>query len=394
MNHSSRLATEDAPARAVPVRPEPVRVFDGILVPYQTPVRRSLPEWATTIHGRFLQAVEQRRLDLVEGASPLVNCFNEAALIEVCFGRQDQAAALCSAYLQWVNRNSRRPGALVILQYAFEPFLNLARIARIQQRYEDALRSIEVVDKVARCQDAWLGDILIPASLSEEIFARSTPFPKLIRVTYILEWVKALIKCKRYSEAEAFNPPWHNPADLTARDIIWEGKIISLGCEGRYDDALAAAEPALADRDGLNRSLFLFRRAETYAAAGRIEDAARVAGGLAKGFLSYPPGSLSMTRMGLLVRLTALLIKLGIEDALRLAELGLQRATALSDILFQSEFLNLMADLQGNGGMALRAEAAERRRKGLYGAGRNSSQNPPSPVEVLTQALLRFAAED
>lgn len=393
MNHSTGSAIDNSPACVVeaPTRTA-IRVFDGIMVPYQTPVRRFLGEWATTMRERFFAAREQRRSDLVEGAGPLVNCFNEAALIEVCFGRHDKSAALCSAYLEWANRHSQTPNALVILQYAFEPFLNLARLERIAQKYEEALRRIEVVDKVARCQDAWLGEVFIPADLSQEIFARTTPFPRLIRTTYILEWVKTLVKSKRYIEAIEFNPPWHSPGDLTARDVIWEGRIISLCCLGRYEEAIEAGGPALQERDGMNRSVFLFRRAETYAAAGQTEDAMRVARNLARSFIGYT-GSLSMTRLGLLVRLSSLLGKLGAEDALPLAELGLNRATAVGDILFQSEFLHLMADFGGGDATALRLEAASRRQNGLYGMGKNSRKTF-GPVEILTEELLQFARED
>jgi tetratricopeptide (TPR) repeat protein len=281
----------------------------------------------------------------------------------------------------------------VILQYAFEPYLNLGRLDRIQQKFEEALRKFQVVEKIASGQEAYLGDQFIPAELSREIFSRSTPLPRLMRTAYILEWMKILLKCKQYSEVNAFNPSWHNPADLTARDILWESKIVALCRLGRYDDALAAGNPALSDREGLNRTLFLFRRAETFAAAGRIEDALRVAGNLATGFLNYP-GAVSMTRLGLLVRLTVLVAALGMKDALQLAELGYKSASMLGDMLFQSEFLNLMADLRGQDGVALRSEASNIRRNGWYGSARDSSQASAGIIENLTENLLLYSGQD
>jgi hypothetical protein len=394
-DHNFNQATAvDAAARSVAAPAmAPVKVFDGILVPYQTPVRRSLTEWATAIRDRFYAAKEQVQSDLVGGAGVIINCFNETALIEVYFGREEKAGELCGSCIQWLDRNSRRPGGLVILQYAFEPYLNLGRLDRIRQRDEEALRKFQVVEKVACGQEAYLGEHFIPAELSREIFSRTTALPRLMRTAFILEWVKTLLKCRQYSEVSTFNPSWHNPGDLTARDVLWESKIIALCYLGRHDDALAAGNPGLADREGLNRTLFLFRRAETFAAADRIEDAFRVAGNLATGFLNYP-GTVSMTRLGLLVRLTVLLRALGSKDVLRLAELGYKSATALGDIVFQSEFLKLMADIQGHEGDALRAKAANIRRSGWYGTALNNTQASTGAIENLTEELLLYSKQD
>lgn len=395
LDHSFNQATAGEVAVRAVAAPAtaPVKVFEGILVPYQTPVRRSLTAWAAAIRDRFHAAKEQVKADLVGGAGVIINCFNETALIEVYFGREEKAGALCGSCIQWLGRNSQRPNALVILQYAFEPYLNLGRLDRIRQKNEDALRKFQVVEKVACGQEAYLGEQLIPAELSREIFSRSTPLPRLMRTAFILEWVKTLLKCRQYAEVSTFGPIWHNPADLTARDILWEGKIVALCCLGCHEDALAAGNPGLADREGLNRTLFLFRRAETFAAAGRIDDALRVAGNLATGFLNYP-GTVSMTRMGLLARLTVLLIALGSKDALRLAELGQKSATALGDMLFQSEFLNLMADIQGPEGEALRTEAVNIRRSGWYGSARNNIPASTGAIESLTEELLSYSRQD
>lgn len=389
----SQMAAIDAPACSVaPQGIASVKVFDSILVPYQTPVRRSLTEWAAAIRDRFDAAKEQAKKDLVGGAGLIINCFNETALIEVYFGREEKARVLCDSCIQWLDRNSQRPGGLVILQYAFEPYLNLGRLDRILQNNEEALRKFQVVEKVACGQEAYLGEHFIPAELSREIFSRTTALPRLMRTAFILEWVKTLLKCRQYSEVARFNPSWHNPGDLTARDILWESKIVALCYLGRHDDALDAGNPGLADREGLNRSLFLFRRAETFAAAGRIEDALRVAGNLATGFLNYP-GTVSMTRLGLLVRLTVLLRTLGSKDVLRLAELGFKSATALGDIVFQSEFLELLAGIPGHGGEVLRAKAANIRRSGWYGAARTDSHASVEAIQNLTEELLSYSQQ-
>jgi hypothetical protein len=72
----------------------------------------------------------------------------------------------------------------------------------------------------------------------------------------------------------------------------------------------------------------------------------------------------------------------------------LKSATALGDMVFQSEFLNLMADIQGHEGEALRAKAANSRRSGWYGSARNKIQTPTGAIENLTEGLLSYSMQE
>jgi tetratricopeptide (TPR) repeat protein len=370
----------------------PIAMFEDILVPYQKPLKLPLPEWAAVIRARFEQWRERAKTDLVNACDPIVTCYNEAALLEVHFGRMTDSAALCEASLEWLGRCSRRAEPASVLRFAFQPFINLGRLDRIYGRYDEALRKFRVVGEASRGQAVDLGSLFLSTEMCQEIFARADSPARLARTIYVLDSLKTLLKAGLYQEVVNFAPHHHEPGDVTARDILAEAASIALCRMGRFSEAMAAADRILADREGPNRTLFLFRRAEIFAMAGQRDDALRVARKLAAGFLSYP-GPIGVTRLGMLSRLAMLLSCLGADEAGPVAELGYRNGARVNDVLLRAEFLNTLAGLPGADSAALRAQARAVKRDGWYGVARERAPEPGNIVDALSADLRRYAAE-
>jgi len=372
----------------------PVPVFEDILVPYQKPLKKPLAAWAATVLGQFDELRESARHDLNGTINAMVTCYNEAALLEVHYGRLQTGAALCEASLDWLERCCAHVDSVNVLRYSFQPYINMARLDRIQGRYEDALDKFGAVYRAYQGKAARIERFHITSEMNVAIFTGPDSPARLARTIYLLEFLKTFLKTKWWDRAVDFAASAdHQGGDIIGRDILAEGLIVALGRLGRYPEAIAAGEPILADRQGPNRMLFLFRRAEVFAAAGRMDDALRIAVKLAEGFLAYP-GPLSLTRVDLLARLAVFLEWIEASEANSVAELGYRTATQLDDVLLRTHFLNVLATLPGNDASTLHAQVRAIKKDGWYGAAKDAQTTPGNVVDQLSSTLFDYARRD
>jgi tetratricopeptide (TPR) repeat protein len=391
---ANTLATLANPPHSHIPSSAPVPVFEDILVPYQKPLKKPLPVWAANVRGQFDELRERARHDLNGTINNMVTCYNEAALLEVHYGRLKTGAALCEASLEWLDRCCVHVDAVNVLRYSFQPYINLGRLDRIQGRYEEALDKFGAVYRAYRGDAAQIGRFHITSPMNVAIFTGPDSPARLARTIYVLEFLKTFLKTKWWDRAVDFAASAERQAgDITGRDILAEGSIVALGRLGRYPEAIAAGEPILAEREGPNRMLFLYRRAEVFAAAGRMDDARRIAGKLAAGFLAYP-GPLSLTRVDLLARLAVFLAWLEASEANSVAELGYRTATQLDDVLLRAHFLNVLATLPENDASALHAQVRAIKKDGWYGGAKDTQTMPGNVVDELSSTLFEYARQD
>src|SRR4051812_49430979 len=80
--------------------------YDDLLVSLDRPVYLPLVEWTVFVRDTFARYKPQPDATVCEAATyaAMIGCYNQAGLIEVCFGRLNEALRICEAGMCWAAK--------------------------------------------------------------------------------------------------------------------------------------------------------------------------------------------------------------------------------------------------------------------------------------------------
>src|SRR5262249_26966222 len=121
----SRRGDSPDPERRNGVRPSE-KVCDQILgndllIYHDRPVRPPLAEWASYILDR-IEEYQTADREEVRDYNQISTCYNQAALIELNYGRMDNAFRLCVSHLEWLSSAIERTGRMDLAKLGLQPW--------------------------------------------------------------------------------------------------------------------------------------------------------------------------------------------------------------------------------------------------------------------------------
>lgn len=363
-----------------------------ILTPQDRPVRLRLREWAALRQRDLMRLQTNAVYDDPEICGAVVDCFNEAALIEVYYGRSNCAAYLCHAAMKWVDDLVRRTGSGWCYRFAVQPYVNLGRLDRIAKNWEQSLEKIRVAEEVSKGNPVAFGPIILDKSVLEEMEKRF-PDSSVLQNIFILDTLKTLLKAGWHAKVPDFFPNWESFPDSAHRYFICEASLIVWSKLKEYDRALELAVACLRNgRQGGNRLVFLYRRAEILACAGQRKEASRIVKNLADAFAAYQ-GGLTLNKLIVLAALCRLMIHLGLSEVEALLHSGLAAAMKLRDVFLERDCLQMLMQISPR--QDARDEIQDRlyalNQTSLYNAARKAPTEGAEVIQELSGQLLAFA---
>jgi tetratricopeptide (TPR) repeat protein len=361
-----------------------------ILTPQDRPIRLRLAEWASLRLRDLARLQKQTRYDQPDICGAIVDCYNEAALIEVYYGRLDYAAELCNAAMKWVADVVRASGNSACYRFAVQPYVNLGRLDRIGKRWQESLQKFQVAEQVSLGNPVSFGPITIDReSLGkmEQCFPDTT----ILQNIFILDTLKTLLKATWYKKVLGYFPNWENYPTSVRKDFIYESFLVALGGLGEYDQASELSGRCLRDNAGRNRLVLLYRRAEIFAAAGKLEEAMRIVRNLFIAFNSYP-GELTQNKLTVLAALCRMMIRCGFSEVESLLQSGAAAASKLQDVLLLRNFLQMLAEVScGREKHEIEGRLGAITSSSLYNAARKAGSEGADTIHQLSSQLLSFA---
>jgi hypothetical protein len=375
-----------------------VSVATEVLVPFFRVTRRPLVAWTESLLERFAHAQANAGVshdtEWPATCDRIASCFNEAALIESHLGRPQHALTLCHSQIAWARRVSRQAGRLAAAQFAFQAHINMGRLDRNHRQWDASIAKFRCLKDFRPDGCVAIGAWLVTREHVAAIMEANPEFGDQMTANYVVDTLMTLLRARRYSDVCAFaDAPDGSPVVRLewVRELAYEAGVIAWS---QLDDREATdrVDTYLRRPRRTNGAVFLYRRAELLCARGDLAGAARIANGLAVACLasgaSAEPDTLNLR---LIARIARLLTTLGEARAVPLTRLGLTRAEQSNDVLFQQEFLTLLAS---NAGTAQeRHEASDRadavHRHSLYG-----SAIPFASLDALYERLVACGGED
>lgn len=370
----------------------PVSIVRDILTPQDRPIRLPLSQWAAKKLDEFNRLRRERAYDQPEVCGPIVDCFNETALIETYYGRLDRAEALCHAAMKWVAGLVEATASSFCYRFAFQPYVNLGRLDRIEKRWRESLDKFHVVEEALHGNPVCFGPIIIDRKSLAGMTAKF-PDPTVLQNIFILDTLKTFLKAAWYEKTLAFCPSWMDHSRKIQNDFMCEASLVALECMGKPAQALELNDEFLRSNPGSrNRLVFLYRRIEILLAMHDLEGAARLARKLAAVFSQYE-GDLSHNKLLVLARICDVMLALELSEVGPLLWSGLNEAVKLRDVLLQREFLQMLARSVPAGEVR---EKVHRRLDelavtALYGAAHKPGSAGAENIHVISKQLLAFA---
>lgn len=360
------------------------------LEPLDLPVFVPLRDWASHILGSLARYAPQAGSETLDAHSyaGVSGCFNQAGLIETCFGRMGHAATICELALEWLTKWLPRTGDLSLARLAFQPYINLGRLERITGDTDCALeRFAKLRLSTVHRVPFMLGPMRVSRQYWDAMRSAKPAIAGLFVTVSAVESVKTLLKAKRYSAVLEYIADKRGLEDTAANDAFTEAAALAWTATGRPDQALAFIESRLADEAGANYPIFAFRRIETLASSGEewvaIEASRHLLAKLA-GEVDTP----GPFRLRVLAQLAGLLAHFDADQALAACAIGLRGAIELNDVRLQMKFLAVRAKADSD--EAARSEARSQmnaiQRSGLYGAA-STAAGEAGPIEELYMRL-------
>jgi hypothetical protein len=321
-------------------RPRPSALSTELLIARRR-ARNPLPTWVRNILDRFAQARAQAGADLYSACQQLLGCFNEAALVELHFGRRDHAGTLCRAAINLVERVLSKTGRLSAARFAFQPFINEGRLDRMSSHWDDALDKFRRLKSFREGESVEIGRLRITPRHSSAIATESPDFAGLMYEYYVIESLTTLLRAERFAEAIHFVTVNEPAAAGWLAEFLQEAAIVTLIHLGMPETALEIADTYLRDPSRQNRAIFSYRRAEILVARNQSEEALKILERLGGVCLS-PNLRRDRMNLNLLARLGRQLTGLRSELATPVVRIGLACSEHQNDILSQHEFLMLL----------------------------------------------------
>ena len=227
--------------------------------------RPPLRQWANNIHRELQKEFYQEKTDFTRIASLL----NLAALVEASRGNTLTARAVCEAELHWLaNLLSQESARATILGLALQPWINIGRALRLDEKIGEALEHFTLVFRIQMQEPVMLGPCMITSHECAQLVT-SEILESLWNV-YLVDSLKSYFKARTFGSALEFvrrlyprkRPLWDN--------LLLEGKIISYIGIGDYERAYWLAK-SQTQHELLNTLVFMLHQACCSAALNRID---------------------------------------------------------------------------------------------------------------------------
>ncbi len=177
----------------------------------------------------------------------LLQCFNLCALVEAMAGRAEQARCLCLAELQWLAQVADSTGRAGVLGYAFQPWVNLARLDRFSGKLQDAHTRLEVLRATWQGQGVQFDGVEVPVQSVADLFTHVPGLPWFLRYN----WIHERLLCELRSDAppgareridEVAAVAYEEPS-IAFNGMALEAALIAQRQAGNGEDAPADACP-------------------------------------------------------------------------------------------------------------------------------------------------------
>jgi len=331
----------------------------------------------------------------------VMTCFNQAALLEVHFGRKHLAEELCRRALSWLHGLIAQTGNIECYKNGFQPFVNLARLDRINGFWAEALSKLDVLHEGLNLHSIRLYHLAVSDDVLR-IILQDNKLLTILNNMCMIERLKTLLKAEMYDQICELAAD--SSTDALLLQFLAEAQAVAFCCKEEFGLARRMVERYLHDSACADPTVFLFRFAEVLAASGQREVALNALLKLKNIFvrsqakLGDEPLTL-MNRLTLLLRTSSLLLHLDAQEECRdLAWLGYRAALQLDDVPLICEFLHLLtnAGLQDIHGEKTYAIILETRERAWYGVAQTpccSAQQTHAihAVNKLFQSLIFFS---
>ncbi|HEY2913347.1 MAG TPA: hypothetical protein VGK21_08315 [Candidatus Angelobacter sp.] len=372
-----------------------------VLLPQERARRRPLPEWVDEIHASLDRARDGWANDLPGATTGVMACFNQAALLEVHFGRKHLAEGLCMRALSWLDGLIAQTGNIECYKNGFQPFVNLARLDRINGSWTEALSKLDVLRDGLNLHSIRLHHLAVADDVLR-IILQDNKLLTILNNMCMIERLKTLLKAEMYDQVLDLAVEPSTGALLP--QFLAEAQEVAFCCTGEFGLARRLVERYLHRAASADPTVFLFRFAEVLAASGEHGAALNALLKLKDIFvrsqakLGSEPLTL-MNRLTLLLRTSSLFSHLNAQEECReLAWLGYRAALQLDDVPLICEFLHLLAraglqDIHGKNISTLVLETKERAWYGVAQAPRGPAEQAYAihAVDKLFQSLIFFS---
>jgi hypothetical protein len=372
-----------------------------VLLPQERARRRPLPEWVDEIHANLDRARDGWVNDLAGATTGVMACFNQAALLEVHFGRKHLAEELCMRALSWLDGLIAQTGNIECYKNGFQPFVNLARLDRINGSWTEALSKLDVLRDALNLHSIRLYHLTVSDGVLR-IILQDNKLLTILNNMCMIERLKTLLKAEMYDQVLELAVEPSTGALLP--QFLAEAQAVAFCCAGELGLARRLVERYLHRSASADPTVFLFRFAEVLAASGEHGAALNALLKLKDIFvrsqakLGSEPLTL-MNRLTLLLRTSSLLLHLNAQAECReSAWLGYRAALQLDDVPLICEFLHLLAragrqDIHGKNISTLVLETKERAWYGVAQAPHGPAEQAHAihAVDQLFQSLIFFS---
>ncbi|MCA1702626.1 MAG: tetratricopeptide repeat protein [Actinobacteria bacterium] len=248
-----------------------VSIFPAdFLHPYDKPVRVPLQVWGERVRDELKVLAADpigRHVEISIG-------MNLAALIQSFAGRLDEARSICLAELAWVEELSKRVHRDdALLHLAFQPWINLGRLLRLQGRSDEALEHFSPALAAKRGESLQLGPCAVPGNSWNRILNGTPSFAQFLWTVFVLDSLRTHLATRAFSDAHDFARRWFG-GDATEHvsAFLQEGSVLALGGMGAFEAAHESARSAERP-DGYSDAVFYLHTATALLAMNRIDEA-------------------------------------------------------------------------------------------------------------------------
>lgn len=274
----------------------------------------------------------------------LLQCYNLCALVEAMAGRADEARRLCLEELCWLGRIADRTGHKGVLSYAFQPWVNLARLDRIAGNLVAARIRLDVLRAASQGHAVALGPIALEADHIPTLVAHVPGLTSFLHYN----WIHERLLCELRSDAPEGRLEVKAVANAQ-QSILFNGMALEADLIARRqarDDEEAESScpyPEVADAFPVN-VVTSIRRAEIVLKHQRHSRDVINADALQEIGLRLLVGEPSPWHLAVIQPIVNLLGELKPGADLNLASLAYEAAKRLGDEILQSWFASVCAE--------------------------------------------------
>lgn len=200
--------------------------------------RPPLRAWASSILGALHAAAAPKP----DRWQPIASCMNVAALIEAYRGDRAGAKELCGAQLRWISNLSKSHSSPAMFELAFQPWINLGRLLRIEGDFKGALARFGLFLDQAAGRDLHLGPMSIDAASFRQIADKTPTLRLFLEGVYVVDSLKTYLAAKDHQGVLAFARRCRAAGASGGLPYLEEAEVIALSCLGRYGDALEVTD--------------------------------------------------------------------------------------------------------------------------------------------------------